>query len=83
MVHDVDPAVLGGQHEQGHESSAQIIEVVLLVYPAIVLVLETLGLVSDVERHHVRPVTVEEESFEELQDISSRGGKDCAWTGET
>ena len=75
MVHDVDPAVLGGQHEEGHESSAEIIEVVLLVYPAVVLVLETLGLVGDVESHHVRPVTVEEESFEQLQTFQLLEGK--------
>ena len=75
VVHDVDPAVLGGQHEEGHESSAEIIEVVLLVDPAVVLVLQTLGLVGDVERHHVWPITVEEESFEQLQGFQLMEGK--------
>ena len=64
MVHDVHPAVLGGEHEEGHERRAEVVEVVLLVDPAVLLVLETLHLVGDVLVLHVRTVAVEEQSFE-------------------
>ena len=67
VVHDIHPAVLGGEDEQGHESPAEVIKVVLLIDPAIVLVLQALHLVGDVLGHHVGPVTVEEESLEQLQ----------------
>ena len=70
VVHDVHPAVLGGEDEQGHEGSAEIVEIVFLVQPAIVLVLKTLGLVGDVLGNNVRTVTVEEKSFEELEIVS-------------
>ena len=64
VVHDVHPAVLGGQHEEGHERGAEVVEVVLLVDPAVLLVLETLRLVGDVLVLHVRAVAVEKQSFE-------------------
>ena len=67
VVHDVHPSVLGGEDEEGHEGSAEIVKIVFLIYPAIVLVLQALHLVGDVLGHYVGPVTVEEESLEQLQ----------------
>ena len=72
LVHYVDPAVLGGEDEQGHEGSAEVVKIVFLIYPAIVLVLQTLRLVCDVLGHNVRSVTVEEKSLEELEIIPIR-----------
>ena len=67
MVHDVHPAVLGREDEQGHEGSAEIVKIVLLIQPAVVFVLETLLLVGDVHGYNVRAVAVEEKSLEELK----------------
>ena len=69
VVHDVHPAIPVGEDEQGDEGPAQVVEVVFLVYPAIVFVLQTLRLVGDILRHNVRPVAVEEKSLEELKII--------------
>ena len=64
LVHDVDPAVLGGEHEEGHEGVAQVVEVVLVVDPAVPVAaqLEALRLVLHVAG--VRPLAVEEEPLE-------------------
>ena len=78
MVHDVHPTVLGGEDEQGHEGSAEVVKIVFLIYPAIVLVLQTLRLVGDVLGHNVRPVTVEEKSFEELNPEDAEYDEECA-----
>ena len=66
LVHDVDPAVLGGEHEEGHEGVAQVVEVVLVVDPAIAIAaqLQALRLVRHVPR--VRTLAVEKEPLEEL-----------------
>ena len=69
VVHDVHPAILGGEDEQGHEGSAKIVKIVFLIYPAIVLVLQTLSLVGNVLSYNVGAVAVEEKSFEELKII--------------
>ena len=69
VVHDVHPAVLGGEDEEGHEGSAEIVKIVFLIYPAIVLVLKALGLIGNVLSYNVGAVTVEEKSFEELKII--------------
>ena len=78
VVHDVHPTVLGGEDEQGHEGSAEVVKIVFLIYPAIVLVLQTLRLVCDVLGHNVRPVTVEEKSFEELNPEDAEYDEECA-----
>ena len=67
VVHDVHPTILGGEDEQGHEGSAEIVKIIFLIQPAIVFVLQTLQLVGDVLGHNVRAVTVEEKSLEELK----------------
>ena len=67
VVHDVHPTILGGEDEQGHEGSAEIVKIVLLVQPAVVFVLETLLLVGDVHGYHVWAIAVEEQSFKELK----------------
>ena len=72
VVHDVHPTILGGEDEQGHEGSAEIVKIIFLIYPAIVFVLQTLHLVGDVLGHNVRAVTVEEKSLEELKIIPIR-----------
>ena len=69
VVHDVHPTILGGEDEQGHEGSAEIVKIIFLIYPAIVFVLQTLQLVGDVLGHNVRAVAVEEKSLEELKII--------------
>ena len=70
VVHDVHPTILGGEDEQGHEGSAEVVKIVFLIYPAIVLVLRALGLVGNVLSYNVGAVAVEEKSFEELKIIN-------------
>ena len=66
MVHDVHPAILGGENKQGHESLAQVVKVVLLVYPSVFFILKTLKLVSDILVYNVWSITVKEQPFEQL-----------------
>ena len=50
LVHNIDPAIFGGKHEERHESLAQIIEIVLVVDPSVAVgrQLQALGFVSHV-----------------------------------
>ena len=63
-VHDADPTVFGGEDEECHQSSAQIVEIVFLIEPQVAGIGKALSLV-----HHVpnkRTVTVVELTFEKL-----------------
>lgn len=66
LVHDVDPAVLGGEHEEGHEGVAQVVEVVLLVYPAVPVPTQLQALRLVLHGGRVRTLAVEKEPLEEL-----------------
>ena len=68
-VHDVHPAVLGREHEQGHQRRAQVVEVVLAVDPHVAWPAETLGLVGDA--HQIVAVTVVERALEQLPKMGS------------
>ncbi len=63
LVHDVDPSVLGGQDEEGHERLAEVVEVVLVVDPLVAVgsQLQALSLV----RHQfgIRTLAVVEDAF--------------------
>ena len=67
MVHDVHPAVLRGENEESHQSIEDVVEVVLLINPPVSRILQTVSFVCDVLTLHFRPVTVEEQSFEQLK----------------
>ena len=66
LVHDVDPAIFGGEHEEGHEGVAQVVEVVLLVYPAVPVPTQLQALRLVLHGGRVRTLAVEKESLEEL-----------------
>ena len=66
LVHDVDPAVFGGEHEEGHEGVAQVVEVVLVVYPAIPVPAQLQALRLVLHGVRVRTLAVEKEALEEL-----------------
>ena len=66
MIHDVHPPILGGKDKQGHESLAQVVKVILLVYPSVFFVLKTLKPVSDILVYNVWSITVKEQPFEQL-----------------
>ena len=66
LVHDVDPAVLGGEDEEGHEGVAQVVEVVLVVYPPVPVPTQFQALRFVLHRVRVRTLAVEEEPLEEL-----------------
>ena len=67
VVHDIHPAVLGGEDKQGHESVEDVIKVVFLVDPPVAWVLQTVRLAGDVLLGHVRAVAVEEKALEQLK----------------
>ena len=66
MVHDINPAILGRQDEERHQSLAEIVEVVLVVDPAVAVgtQLQALGFVRDVLG--VGAVAVKKYPFEKL-----------------
>ena len=66
LVHYVDPAVLGGEDEEGHEGVAQVVEVVLVVYPPVPVPTQFQALRFVLHRVRVRTLAVEEEPLEEL-----------------
>ena len=67
MVHDIHPAVFGGEDEESHESVEDVIKVVFLVDPPVAWVLQTVRLAGDVLLGHVRAVAVEEKALEQLK----------------
>ena len=66
LVHDVDPAVFGGEHEEGHEGVAQVVEVVLVVDPTIPVPAQLQALRLVLHGVRVRTLAVEKEALEEL-----------------
>ena len=72
MVHDVYPAILRGENEKSHKSIEDVVEVVFLIDPLVPGVLETVNLACDVLCLHCRPVTEEEQSFEQLEKTYNR-----------
>lgn len=46
MIHDVHPAIFGGEHKEGHQRLAQVVKVVLLVYPTVFRVAHTVPSVT-------------------------------------
>ena len=75
VVHDVDPAVPGAQHEQRHEGLPQVVEVVLLVLPFVVVVL-AVAAVDDARE--VLADAVVEGTFEELDAEDAEDDEECA-----
>lgn len=67
LIHDVHPAVLGGEHEEGHEGLAQVVEVVLVVDPAVAIGAEFQALRLVLHQLRVRALAVIKYAFEELQ----------------
>ena len=78
LVHYVDPAVLGGEHEEGHEGVAQVVEVVLVVDPAVPVAAQLEALRLVLHGVGVRPLAVEEEPLEELHAEDAEDDEECA-----
>ena len=78
MVHDVHPAVLGGEDKERHERLSKIVEVVLLVDPPVLSVVQAVPLVRDVLQFNFRAFTVEEEALEQLNSQDAEYDKEGA-----
>ena len=78
MVHDVHPAVLGGEDKERHERLSKIVEVVLLVDPPVLSVVQAVPLVRDVLQFNFRAFTVEEEALEQLNSQDTEYDKEGA-----
>ena len=64
MVHDIHPAVFGGEDEESHESVEDVVKVVFLIDPPVSGIEQTVSFVCDVLVLYPHSVTIEEKSFE-------------------
>jgi len=64
LVHDRDPSVFGREDEEGHEGLAQVVEVVLVVHPAVAFVGHFQALSFVLDQVGVWSLAVKEDSFE-------------------
>ncbi len=67
LVHNVNPTILGGEHEQGHEGLPQVVEVVLVIDPAVSVAAQLKALGFVLNELGVGTLAVVEDALEQLQ----------------